>query len=88
LLKRPWFRRIWVSGKTTTIWAEVINTVYSGPSRGCRSSTCPDQVWSCGDRRICVLLRNKRIETLSVPPMAAGSGPPSDRSYTKRNIPT
>lgn len=49
LLERQWFQRIWVSGKQSTMWARVINIVDSGPSGGCRSSTCLDQVWSHGD---------------------------------------
>ena len=64
LLKRPWFQRIWVRGQRSPIWAEVIDKVDSGPSGSCRSSTCPDQVWLHGDRRIYVLLRPKRIESL------------------------
>ena len=64
LLERPWFQRIWVSGRQPTMWEEVIDIVYSGPSRGCRGSTYPDEVWSHGDRRICILLRHKHIETL------------------------
>lgn len=49
LLERPWFRRIWVRGRRSTISTGVINEVNLGAPRGCRGSAYPDQVWFHGD---------------------------------------
>jgi hypothetical protein len=48
LLQRPWFRRIWVRSRRSTISAGVLK-VDLGTSGSCRSSTYPDHVWSHGD---------------------------------------
>jgi len=87
LLERPWFQRIWVSGRQSVNMRRVINIVNSGPPGGCRSSTYPDQVWSYGDRRICILLRPKRIEpVLRNTPTPTRSDPSDSLPYKKRSI--
>ena len=45
LLQNPWFQRIWVRRKLLVQLLDNVNIITSGASGGCRSSTCPNNVW-------------------------------------------
>ena len=58
----------------------MINIANSGHSRGCHSSKYPNQTWFHGDRRICILLRHKYIETLREHPQTTEPNPSGNLS--------
>ena len=57
LLKRPWFRRIWVREQILDNIRRGHQKVDLGTSGSRRSSTCSNHVWPCGDKRVHLLLR-------------------------------
>lgn len=62
LLERPWFRRMWVSNRST-ITTELIDKFISGASGGRCGSKCPDSVWVRRNGRLRLLLGCKSTES-------------------------
>ena len=90
LLEREWFQRIWVSIRQPTMyWISNTNLDYLDTSGGLCGSACLDQVWSCGNGWLCLLLRLERVESvLRNAPTLVESDSPHHLFYQRRNIQT